>query len=346
MRKLKLLGAFVFIGYISVNAQNPLKQYGYDKEFLTLSNGQFNEFFYNDTVVQVGTVLFNTITNKIVAFIEEGNNTYSFSKGDVSRWLSVDPWAEKYYSWTPYKFCYNNPILFVDPDGRGEFIDNKGNVIGNDGIDDNKVYAMKTTQKDFDSKANSAGISKKDYKSTVAFIKSNSGNSDAFSGNNTAYSNSVEIEGSQDTRQAMSDAVSQDNGRGGTDANNNREYGGAVDKNGNVTVATPGDVANPSVQSEASVTITTTSNTNSTFHSHPSGSVVVGGNSNSSGASTSIGGTTTTYSFAQAPSQTDIRNAGSHTGYVFGKGNNTVYIYNSSGVVATIPMNRFVNFKR
>jgi len=33
-------------------------------------------------------------------------------------WLLPDPLAEKYYSISPYAYCANNPILYVDPDGR------------------------------------------------------------------------------------------------------------------------------------------------------------------------------------------------------------------------------------
>jgi RHS repeat-associated protein len=36
----------------------------------------------------------------------------------VSRWLSLDPMAEKYLNWSPYNFVKNNPLIFIDPDGR------------------------------------------------------------------------------------------------------------------------------------------------------------------------------------------------------------------------------------
>ena len=36
-------------------------------------------------------------------------------------WTSPDPLCEKYYNISPYAFCNDNPVRFIDPDGR--FID-------------------------------------------------------------------------------------------------------------------------------------------------------------------------------------------------------------------------------
>ncbi len=33
-------------------------------------------------------------------------------------WPTVDPLAEKYYSISPYVYCANNPVKFIDPDGK------------------------------------------------------------------------------------------------------------------------------------------------------------------------------------------------------------------------------------
>ena len=49
-----------------------------------------------------------------VPTLDYGTRHYSASS---ARWLSMDPLAEKYYGVSPYAFCNNNPVNFVDPDG-------------------------------------------------------------------------------------------------------------------------------------------------------------------------------------------------------------------------------------
>ncbi len=70
-----------------------------------------------------------------------GSRYYS---SDLSIWLSVDPMADKYPSMSPYVYCANNPVKLVDPNGEevGNYYDLNGNYLGNDKIDDGKIYVV------------------------------------------------------------------------------------------------------------------------------------------------------------------------------------------------------------
>lgn len=43
----------------------------------------------------------------------------------ISMWYGVDPLAERTANWSPYRYGYNNPLKFIDPDGRTEVERNK-----------------------------------------------------------------------------------------------------------------------------------------------------------------------------------------------------------------------------
>ena len=241
----------------------------------------------------------------------------------IARWTVPDPMAEKYYGINPYVYCAGDPMNRIDDDGCADFWLN-GKIIGNDGIDDQRVLVVR-----------SDALTRSEIKETVNFIKSNSGHSSAFSKNGLAYANTIAIESSSDNRQAMVTEVTKDNGKGGTANSNNREYGGFIE-NGKIIVVNPGIITNPKSDIFPSILLPKGV---PTFHSHPSGTLV---ESNSADV---LGSTQTTYSYVQTPSQIDINTAETYTHYVFGRGSGEVYIYNSEGLQATIPMNRFVTPK-
>jgi len=235
-------------------------------------------------------------------------------------------------SWTPYNFAYNSPLIVVDPDGQdGIFINENGEEIGNDGIDDGKVYVVKTDIQKVETGAPIDGITTEQKDATTSFISENSGDTSAFQENSIAYDNSVEIEGAESTRQDMVDVVNQDDGTGGRKESNTKEYGGTIDTNGNVTETKGG--------TSGKITQKISKNTKSAFHSHRSGIV-----NNSKGKPTRS---------AEGPSYNggksgDINNSrSSRTNYAFDRRTGKVYIYNTNtGVKAVIPQKNFVKLPK
>lgn len=115
---------FLFIILIAevilTNAQNPFDGFGYIPKIATLSKGKYNEFHDIDSIVQIGSVLFNTKSKQIVAFLQTDslNSEVTLQPDIVSRWISPDPLSDERPGLSPYNYCQNNPIIFVDPDGR------------------------------------------------------------------------------------------------------------------------------------------------------------------------------------------------------------------------------------
>jgi RHS repeat-associated protein len=255
----------------------------------------------------------------------------------IGRWMAPDPLSDLSRRWSPYTYCYNNPLLFVDPDGMfGDYYDQKGNKVGTDGKDDGKVYVVTDKKEISNIKANekSGGTTQLDQ-----------------------VSSAIELP-SAGVRAEMGNAVDRSNAPNasvGDTKGGFHEEGGVygLDANGNqvAAAAQPGEVANPQTDTHADIDVWSgdtgnVSEAQGTYHVHPSGEVVERPPANTIGP-------TTTHGFGQGPSDVDVSNAqnnaanpGSayHTtgnNYVLGAKSGTVSIYNQNGTIATFTLKQF-----
>jgi RHS repeat-associated protein len=83
---------------------------------------------HNDPAKGRPSIVFDRYTRTSLKFsgkeldVMHGLNMYDFSARSqdptLGRFTTVDPKAEKYYSWSPYAYCGNNPIRLVDVNGK------------------------------------------------------------------------------------------------------------------------------------------------------------------------------------------------------------------------------------
>ena len=139
----------------------------------------------------------------------------------------------------------------------------------------------------------------------------------------------------------MVNIVNQDDGSGGSADRNNREYGGIV--RGKLVLESPmGKVGNPKKDLDVSITHRDIRYGDIKFHSHQIGKIIE--RPDNAGV-TIIGGVTNKFQWLRSTSIDDINKA-SGTDYEFSRGDGIVYIYNRSGVQATIPQKRFITPKK
>lgn len=146
MRKLLLTIALYVLATLPSLAQhqegNPFKRLGYKPSVYTF--GDDKEFHDLDTVVEIGDVLFNTQTKEVVGFVEDMDSLIELKPELQS--MSIDPHCEKYYSITPYAYCFNNPVRFIDPDGRDVWVkkgeDGTYEIVGGTANTDLNIYTV------------------------------------------------------------------------------------------------------------------------------------------------------------------------------------------------------------
>jgi hypothetical protein len=87
---------------------------------VTLSKGRYREFSQGDTLVRIGSVLYDRIERRIAYLLDGGGQgSEAAPEPEISsRWFAVDPLTDSQESYSPYHYVYNNPVRLTDPDGR------------------------------------------------------------------------------------------------------------------------------------------------------------------------------------------------------------------------------------
>jgi hypothetical protein len=104
----------------NIQAGNPFAKFGYKAKVATLSKGKYLEVHDLDSIVTIGSIRYHVDRKQIVGnVVIDTTDMYARPIGDTpSRWLSPDPLSEEFPSWSPYNICFNNPLSFIDKDGR------------------------------------------------------------------------------------------------------------------------------------------------------------------------------------------------------------------------------------
>lgn len=119
----KIVLALITFGFaFTAQAQdNPYEIFGHEtkvtyetsvKDYLYIEN--------NDTSSITQAIAFDFENGKVL-FLDKTDSIIGKISIDPSQlyiWLSVDPLSNKYPQWSPYAFVFNNPLKYIDPDGR------------------------------------------------------------------------------------------------------------------------------------------------------------------------------------------------------------------------------------
>ena len=114
-------------GYVSLNDKKYhyfLQDYQGNNRVVVDSSGKVEEmnhyYPFGGVFASIGNVQPYKYNGKELD-AKKGLNWYDYGARmydpTLGRWHTVDPLAEKFYGITPYNYCFDNPIKYIDPDG-------------------------------------------------------------------------------------------------------------------------------------------------------------------------------------------------------------------------------------
>ncbi len=252
-----------------------------------------------------------------------GEAFFRYYDSQTGRWWQIDPKPTE--SESLYSGIGNNPILRNDPLGDTSIYNEQGVRIATFGTNDIN-YLIKTTKTTSQLGSSDPGtvsnpISKQEAQRTEYYLSEASLWSEAAPVDFSPVKNNIVKIKNTEQIQTAEKNVSADDGKGGSKSQNNREYFGTFTAQG-ANVLT-GAVADPSKGKPA----VSKRYGRIDYHSHPSGSKSV----------ILPDGGSATASWNQPPSGQDIKTA-KGTEYVFAMGVQLIFVYDSKGVSAIVPM--------